>query len=246
MTAFILIIAGLLSVFYGIFVARAGSGSSFFIVWFLLGVFLITLGLGKRYRWFTGLPALFKRTLAIALIVLAGLVVFLTGQVFSGFKQHESKDLDVIIVLGAQIRSGRPSNVLKQRLDTAASYLKAHPDTRCITSGGQGSNEPEPEGSFMKRYLVSSGISADRIEAETESGNTSENLRFSGRLVDKENDKAGIVTNNFHIRRSCLIARHLGYKNLTGLPAPSRPAYLLNNVVREEIAILKDVLVGNI
>lgn len=246
MLAFILIAAGLLSVFYGIFIATARSGSLFFIVWLLLGVMLIALGIGKRYGWFVGLPAFLKKSLFILLIGLASLVIFLTAFVLSGFKKHESKDLDVIIVLGAQIRSDGPSNVLKMRLDTAASYLKAHPDTRCITSGGQGFNEPEPEGDFMKRYLVRSGISADRIVAESESKNTSENLRFSGKLIDLENNKIGIVTNNFHVKRSCLIARHLGYKNLTGLPAPSRPVYLLNNVFREEIAILKDLAVGNI
>ena len=50
--------------------------------------------------------------------------------------------LDYIIVLGAQVRKDGPSPVLKYRLDKAVEYLNENPDTVCIVSGGQGSNEP--------------------------------------------------------------------------------------------------------
>jgi len=63
--------------------------------------------------------------------------------------------------------------------------------------------------------------------------------------MDEENSSVGIVTNNFHVYRGTALARKQGFSNVYGIPAPSSPAYLPNNMLREFVGILKDTLQGN-
>lgn len=68
------------------------------------------------------------------------------------------KNLDYIIVLGAQVKESGPSVVLRYRLDRAVSYLKENDNTLVIVSGGQGANEKATEASVMKEYLVNNAM----------------------------------------------------------------------------------------
>ena len=88
-------------------------------------------------------------------------------------------NLDYLIVLGAQVYKNGPSPVLKFRLDKAYEYLSANPETRCIVTGGQGSNEPFTEASCMADYLVKRGIDSGRIILEDKSTTTAQNLTNS-------------------------------------------------------------------
>ena len=49
----------------------------------------------------------------------------------------------------------------------AADYLRAHPEAVCITTGGQGRDEPRAEGDAAKQALEAFGIAPERITAET-------------------------------------------------------------------------------
>lgn len=68
------------------------------------------------------------------------------------------KNLDYIIVLGAQVKESGPSVILRYRLDRALSYLKENDNTLVIVSGGQGANEKATEASVMKEYLVNNAM----------------------------------------------------------------------------------------
>ncbi len=171
-----------------------------------------------------------------------------------------------LIVLGAQVRKSGPSLVLKHRLDTAAEYLEAHPDTICVVSGGKGGNEPFPEAEGMRRYLEEKGISPDRMLLEDQSLNTVQNLRFSRLVIEEDLVRRGtstgtmaanpdeldisaaviLVTNDFHLFRATAIAEKQGYLNVLPLAAGSSPLYLPNNLLRECLGLVKDFLLGNL
>lgn len=97
----------------------------------------------------------------------------------------------------------------------------------------------------MYDYLTARGISPERILLEDQSRNTSQNIRFSSRYFDKETDRIGIVTNNFHIFRALRLAEGVGYRSVCGIAAGSHPGLLLNNMLREFFGVVKDFLVGN-
>ena len=84
---------------------------------------------------------------------------------------HRRKKLPengVVIVLGARVVGASKtcpahlSRAFQYRVDAAASYLKAHPKAVCITTGGQGKDEPQSEGEAAKRGRSRKG-SADEV-----------------------------------------------------------------------------------
>ena len=91
-----------------------------------------------------------------------------------------------VVVLGAALRGEQPSRMLAERLKTAAAYLRDHPESSCVVSGGQNDDEIISEAEAMKRYLVGLGIEESRIYLEDRSTNTEENLRMSRDVVERE------------------------------------------------------------
>lgn len=181
-------------------------------------------------------------------IIIACVIIFAAVElcVISAFGAKGEPNLDYIIVLGAQVKENGPSVVLKFRLDTAYDYLMENEETLCIVSGGQGYNEPHSEAQGMYDYLTGRGIAKERILLEDKSTDTSENIAFSSIYLNMENDKVGIVTNNFHVFRSVHLAKHYGIKNVCGISATSNIFFLPNNMFREFFGIIKDLVYGNL
>ena len=113
-------------------------------------------------------------------------------------------------------------------------------------SGGQGYNEPFTEAQGMYDYLTARGIAPERIRREENSTNTVENIRFSRQLLQPDETKIGIVTNDFHVYRSVAIAGKCGLADAVGIAAPSGRYYLPNNMLREAFGIIKDRLAGHL
>ena len=113
-----------------------------------------------------------------------------------------------VIVLGCKVNGSSPSRMLARRLDSAERFLRSHPDTVCVVSGGKGSDEQISEALAMKNYLTEKGIASDRIFMEDRSVNTRENMEFSAAILSKMGiDNAAIVTDGFHQYRAGIIAR---------------------------------------
>ncbi|MCD8337290.1 MAG: YdcF family protein [Lachnospiraceae bacterium] len=266
---------GILCLFYYVgIVIYAGLSTSFAWIWIMGGAALIASGGGLRYlerhpqsllRFMTGI--LFALLFAALVIVLAiGSRVWsamrtegfytVKGAAADEEKQKTlpqliwsdtEEDLEYLIVLGAQVRGTRPSRALRKRLERAAAYAEAHPDTILILSGGQGADEDISEAECMYRYLVDAGIAEDRLIKEEESTSTQENLEYSAAVIrDLGEDTAeagvsasiGVVTNNFHIYRALLYAREQGFSDVGGLSASSDTGMLPHNALREICAIL--------
>lgn len=243
----ILILTGILCILYGITIMLANSGSKFFCVWYAGGAFLMILAFLFRSGIIAKLPIAIK--IIAGGIVTLGLIFVIVTQcmVLTGFRNNPSANLDYIIVLGSQVKPSGPAVVTRMRLDRAYEYAVENPETIIIVSGGQGSNEPASEASVMKDYLIGRGIDESRILMEDQSTNTSENLQFSSQLYEGvAGSRVGIVSSNFHIFRALAIAKKCGYTDVTGIPADSVMLYLPNNMIRESVGILKDLLMGNL
>lgn len=224
---------------YSYIVAAVGSGSKFFLVWDALGVLAVLVGIGISFNVRSRIGPSVR--IVADCIFGFGLILFvvLLCLVMSQYSPAEPKDkVDCLIVLGAQMRSDGPSVVLRYRLDRAAEYLTEHPDTRCIVSGARGSNEPCTEAEGMETYLISKGISANRIVREDMSFSTEENLSNSVILLHK-GESVGIVTNNFHMKRALFLAEENSIEDPVPIVAPSTLLYAPNNVLREVLALLK-------
>ncbi len=241
----ILFILGILSMLYGILVLRVGSGTLFWLIWEAIGAFFLLWALLIHKGFFDShkkIKILFHVLLVVSAAVLASFCGMIAGQ----FTAKGESNLDYIIILGAQVREDGPSVVLRYRLDTAIDYLNENPDTICIVSGGQGTNEPFSEAEGMSDYLMENGIEKSRILLEDESTNTIENIQNSKALMELPYNGVGIVTNNFHVFRAVQIAKVQGLEGVCGIASDSNALYLPNNVLRECCGILKDWIMNNI
>lgn len=230
---------------YGIFILQVGSGTVFWILWEVIGGFLIlwTLLIRKDvFKKYKRIRILFHAGVIAAMSVL----VILCSMIIGEFRSKGESDLDYIIVLGAQVREDGPSAVLKYRLDAAIDYLNENKGTMCIVSGGQGSNERVSEAEGMYDYLVKNGIDSEHIILEKQATNTVENIKNSKVLMDDSYDSVGIVTNNFHLFRAVQIAKAQGLENVSGIAAGSNAFCLANNILRECLGVLKEWLFQNI
>jgi len=157
-------------------------------------------------------------------------------------KHSTPKKSDVLIVLGCQLWGENPSPSLVYRLDKALEVYKEGLTDYIIVSGAQGPDEPMSEASAMKKYLIDKGVDPQIIILEENSFNTYQNIKFSKDIMDEKGfESAIIVTNDFHISRSLMIAKKLGI-NASGAPAGMPPARGLREryIIREIPALLKD------
>lgn len=150
----------------------------------------------------------------------------------------------VVIVLGAQVKNSRPTLILSGRIKAAAEYLLAHPDSVCIASGGQGSDEDISEAKCIRDTLVTEyGIDAGRIYLEDASYSTSQNLENSAAIIAEKGLSANVViaTDGFHLYRAKKLAR---WKGLTpySCPASTDNRLVLYLYIREFIGIPKTLL----
>ncbi|MDE6214092.1 MAG: YdcF family protein [Lachnospiraceae bacterium] len=240
------ILAALLCFTYCFIVFRIRSGSRFYLIWGLGGIFFSGLALMIRFDLWSQFPLRLRQTI-IGLLI-GGVLAFVIVEscIFAHYRDQGRPDLDYIIVLGAQMKPAGPSVVLKFRLDAAYDYLMANENTLCVVSGGQGANEPCTEAQGMYDYLVERGIAPERILMEDKSTDTSENIAYSTALIGGTDYEVGIVTNNFHVFRGVMLARHTGFENACGISARSNIYFQPNNLVREFFGIMKDLVCGNL
>lgn len=240
-------ILGIACILYCAGIALAGFGTWFFLIWGGCGLFFLILSaMFCSEKLMTAIPGWIKG-ICIG-IFCAGLLLFCSveGLILSRYHAQARPGADYVIVLGAQWKATGPSEVLRRRLVRAADYLSGNPDTKVIVSGGQGDNEIMSEAAGMRDFLVTMGIEEERILVEDQSSNTYENLVYSGRLLDRQQDSVVIVTNNFHMFRALSIAEKQGYAHVEGQAAGSVLWMAPNNLLREFLGVLKDFWVGNL
>ena len=239
------IVLGILCLIY--YVLMLAIGMDFAIIWLAAGIVLTGAGIWGHYMKNHGMRFPGKVRLIGGIILGAGVIlfVFFVGLIFSHMFDMGEKNLDYVIVLGAQVRGTVPSKALSRRIKKAEQYLKENPDTIAVLSGGQGRGEDVSEARVMYECLAEAGIDARRLILEDKSTSTAENLEFSAQLIGKES-RVGLISQNFHIYRALKLAEHQKYTEIYGIAAPSELIYQPHYLVREAFAVVKEKLIGNI
>lgn len=123
-----------------------------------------------------------------------------------------------IIVLGCRIMEGiRPSDMLKDRLDTALKTYQHH-KTKIIVSGDHGKVNYDEVG-VMKKYLIENNVPSEDIIMDHNGFSTYETMYRAKHtfLINK----AIIITQRYHLYRALYIANKLGIKSI-GIDATLR------------------------
>jgi uncharacterized SAM-binding protein YcdF (DUF218 family) len=185
---------------------------------------------------------------AAAILLMAIWASFVIAIVDAG-RQDQAAPADAIIVLGAAQYEGRPSPVLKARLDHAASLWNRGLAPRMIVTGGRGVGDTTSEAAVGRRYLAQRGIPADSISMDTEGLTTSQSMVAARQLLGtKSYPSVLIVSDPFHMLRLAILARRLHMIPLLSptrtSPISTRPVQQLKYVMAESIKAPYAIMVG--
>ena len=155
--------------------------------------------------------------------------------------RDEARPADAIVVLGAAEYRGRPSPVLKARLDHALDLYNRQMAPRIMTTGGAGGDPVFTEGDVGRDYLTSRGVPPEAIVVEREGASTVESTALAGEIMRRMGlHSAIVVSDGYHIYR---VKKMLEGRGLTvyGSPRPERGRDSLGyrwNYVRQAVGYL--------
>ena len=178
-------------------------------------------------------------------LVLVPLICIESYVINVGSSDPSALPADAVVVLGAGVNGTQPSLSLYTRLTAALDYLEENPDVPVVLTGGLGYGEEITEARCMYDWLTARGVDPARLIMEEQAGNTAENFAFSKELleeqgIDPAENLVAVVTNDFHIARSRLIAARQGYGHAFGVPAKLPWRHLeVNYYLRESFAMVK-------
>ena len=155
---------------------------------------------------------------------------------------------EYIVVLGAKVNGTSPSVSLSDRLLAAEDYLKTHPNTVAILSGGQGADESISEAQCMYDRLSACGIEPERLWLEDKATSTWENLHFTLDLIEEKTgirpESIGLVSSEYHLFRASLFGDACGVETI-GIPAKtSWFSIKINYFMREVAGVWHYLLLG--
>lgn len=166
---------------------------------------------------------LFVRVL-LALMALS-VVVWLAsfGSVLIWERNDEAQPAGAIVVLGAAQYVGRPSPVLRARLDHAIALWHRGLAPLMIVTGGTGTGDTTSEAAVSQRYAVKRGVPASAILMENEGRTTSESMAGVAELMASRNRRdVVLVSDPFHMLRLTILARRHGLVPYAS-PTPTSP-----------------------
>ncbi len=151
---------------------------------------------------------------------------------------------DGVVVLGCSVRAnGEASPMLKDRMQTAASFYKEASVSKMLVSGDNQS-EDYNEVAVMKSLAVADGVAADEVYMDHTGLNTYDTIVHSKEFFG-DGATIVIVTQSYHLYRAIYLAQQMGLKAY-GVSADVDGIYSgqLYRELREIAARLKDFWYG--
>jgi len=186
----------------------------------------------KRHHWLSTLVS------AVALLSLAWVAVTIVRIERQSWRD-ETHPADCIVVFGAAEYSGRPSPVLRARLDHAYSLFQLGLAPIVITTGGHGGDPRFSEGGVGRVYLMGRGVPEADIIAETQADNTDQSVERVAAIMNENGMRTCIaVSDGYHIFRIKKMLEHQGF-TVYGAP---RPQTRVPSGWHEAVLVLREVV----
>lgn len=167
-------------------------------------------------------PVLWLLILAATAAVLS--LIFISGGIVREAGTEELRPADAIVVFGAAEYSGRPSPVLRARLDHALELYQRKLAPVIITTGGSGGDPSYNEGQVGHDYLMQRGVPETGLIAETQGTNTAESAERVGVIMRANHLHSCLaVSDEYHVFRIRKLLEHEGVQVYVAPRADSRP-----------------------
>src|SRR6266705_3476134 len=164
-----------------------------------------------------------RRILTVLVVTLFTLWAISAAAVLIWSSRDEARPAQAIVVLGAAQYAGKPSPVLRARLDHALDLWNRHLASLLILTGGTGSGDTTSEAAVGRNYAKKHGVPDSAILVENEGRTTSESMRaVAGMLEVRGLQSALLVSDPFHMLRLRILARRFGFTPYTS-PTKNSP-----------------------
>jgi uncharacterized SAM-binding protein YcdF (DUF218 family) len=165
-----------------------------------------------------------KRAVGTAILVIvaafAASLAYVSVRIERQSTRDEARPSDVILVLGAAEYRGRPSQVLRARLDHALELYQRQLAPLILTTGGAGGDPVFTEGGVGRAYLASHGVPAEAIIVENEGQTTVESTAMAAEIMRRMGLRSVIVVSDgYHIYR---VKRMLQFRGLSVYGSPRK------------------------
>jgi uncharacterized SAM-binding protein YcdF (DUF218 family) len=178
------------------------------------------------------------RLSVLAVVAVVLLLAVTAVQVVHTASLQEIHAADAIVVFGAAEYSGRPSPVLRARLDHSLDLFHRGVAPVVITTGGAAADPTFSEGGVGRDYLMRHGIPERSLIAETQGRDTSESAVRVGVIMRANGLRSCVaVSDAYHVFRIRRLLEHEGIAPVYVAPRPdSRP----HSTWQREVAVLRE------
>lgn len=185
----------------------------------------------------------------VASIILATFVLWAVSMatVFVWSSMDQARPAGSIVVLGAAQYDGRPSPVLRARLDHAIDLWNQGMGKVLVLTGGQGYGDTTSEAAVGRTYARKHGIPDTVILLENKGRTTRESMLGVAAILEARGIRSAIlVSDPFHMLRLSIIGRRFG---MTPYTSPTRTSpispnrekhwrYMLGESIKAPLAFL--------
>src|SRR2546423_398008 len=161
--------------------------------------------------------------LLVVLLALAWAAIVVSVAVHAA--RDEAASADAIVVLGAAQYNGRPSPVLRARLDHAATLYQRGLAPVVLVTGGVGAHDTLNEANVGRDYLLRLGLAGDVVVPLAGGDDTYASIdQIRQWFEGKDSRRVLLVSDGFHMLRLQIISRRLGLLPYTS-PATGSPIH---------------------
>jgi uncharacterized SAM-binding protein YcdF (DUF218 family) len=190
-------------------------------------------------------------SLGILLLAVGAVYTVALAAVLVTSQHDQRRPVDAIIVLGAAQYNGRPSPVLRARLDHAIGLYREGYAPLIVVTGGVGRGDTTSEAIVGQRYLVAHEVPEEDVVARPVGRSTRTSMTAVGDwLRERRLRRVLLVSDPFHMCRLRLEARRIDLEAYTS-PTESSPIsanpvlelrYLFAEGLKVPIAWVRSVL----
>jgi uncharacterized SAM-binding protein YcdF (DUF218 family) len=187
------------------------------------------------------------RLVALGAVALGAYLAVTFAQVWLTSRRDEARRADAIVVFGAAQYNGRPSPVLRARLDHAVALYRGGYADVVVVTGGRKPGDHFTEASASADYLARRGVPQSAVLREVSGRNSWQSLAAAAAFMKRRGiRRVLLVSDGFHALRVRAMASELGLDAFTS-PArasPIRGTRKVPYLVRETAAVAVGRLVG--
>ena len=181
-------------------------------------------------------------TALIALAVLIGALAGIAPAIIRDSSRQDIHRADAIVVFGAAEYDGRPSPVLRARLDHANDLFRQGLAPVVITTGGSAADPTFSEGGVGRDYLMRRGVPESSLIAETQASDTAQSAERVAVIMRTNHMQSCIaVSDAYHVFRIRKLLQHEGLQVYLAPRPDSRPKAAWQRglaVMRESVSYL--------